>query len=140
MTAFKLKGDCELAYLFSDDIRRALKIFPANTCFVPVPSAEESLSIRGFNPVELLLEAAGVNYDKALTASRDTGRQAKKNRKERLRTRQPFTLCPKRSKAIADKPVVIVDDVYTTGRTLYHALEAISPCQPSSLQTFSLFR
>lgn len=140
MNEFKYKGDCELAYLFKQEIRQALKAFPLKTCFIPVPSSNENLSFRGFNQVELLLEVSGIAYRRGLISLRSNGSQAHKKRNERIHSEQPFFLDPAEKNFLRGRPVVIVDDVYTTGRTLYHAAEVVCSSQPSSLQTFSLFR
>lgn len=45
--------------------------------------------------------------------------QSSKTREQRLQTKQPFKLL--QPSVVFGKRVVLVDDVYTTGRTLYHA-------------------
>lgn len=46
-----------------------------------------------------------------------TAPQAGKSRQERLRLVQPFQL----RATLREQPICLFDDVYTTGRTLFHA-------------------
>ena len=39
-----------------------------------------------------------------------------------------------------DKRVLLVDDVYTTGQTIYHAAEVLLTCQPKTITSFSFAR
>ena len=36
--------------------------------------------------------------------------------------------------------IILVDDVYTTGRTLFYAAECLLPYQPKKIRTFTLAR
>ena len=47
-------------------------------------------------------------------------KQSEKNRQERLLTTQPFLLLEGHKKYLQQE-IILFDDVYTTGRTLYHA-------------------
>ena len=47
--------------------------------------------------------------------------QSAKTREQRLQTPQPFDLTDR--KRVRGKTVVLVDDVFTTGRTMYHAAQ-----------------
>ncbi len=50
--------------------------------------------------------------------------QSEKSREERLQMTQPFELKVSKEK-IRNQRVLLVDDVYTTGRTLFHAAELL---------------
>ncbi|HHJ5214051.1 TPA: phosphoribosyltransferase family protein, partial [Enterococcus hirae] len=41
---------------------------------------------------------------------------------------------------IKGKKVLLVDDVYTTGQTLFHAASCLLPHAPEKIRTFSLAR
>ena len=43
----------------------------------------------------------------------------------------------KKTKKIKKCSVILVDDIYTTGRTLFHAAAVINDCYPKSLNTFT---
>lgn len=50
--------------------------------------------------------------------------QSAKDRQERLATPQPFVL--EESGPFVGQRIVLIDDIYTTWRTLYHAAELLS--------------
>lgn len=83
-----------------------------------IPVDEETMATRGFNQVEGWLE--GLNYHCALQMKQRQGRikQARKTRQERLRSKQPFLY---RGPRVENRNILLVDDIYTTGRTLYYA-------------------
>ena len=41
---------------------------------------------------------------------------------------------------LKNKEIVLVDDVYTTGRTLFYAAECLLPFHPKKIRTFTLAR
>ena len=55
-------------------------------------------------------------------------------------TSQPFEVEDTYAEKITDKAIVIIDDIYTTGRTVFHAADSIRPYKPSKIVTLSLFR
>lgn len=140
MEKYKIMGDCELASLFATELSDYLSPFSSESLVVPIPISEASRKERGFNQVELLLESADIAY---LPCLRNVGqgiKQSKKNRMDRLETRQSFELKMAFSTSVAGASIILVDDLYTTGRTLFHAADALSRYSPKSIQTFSLFR
>ncbi|MER2063227.1 MAG: phosphoribosyltransferase family protein [Alkalibacterium sp.] len=137
---YKRMGDCELCCLFSNALREYFKVKQKHSVIVPIPTSEKSRAVRGFNQVELLLESAGVSYSRALMNIGEDEKQARKNKAERMKTKQPFKVDPKSLSLLEGKSVILVDDLYTTGRTLFHAAEALKNCHLKSLETFSLFR
>ena len=56
-----------------------------------------------------------------------------------MQLQQPFAI-QKKTKKIKKCSVILVDDIYTTGRTLFHAAAVINDCYPKSLNTFTLAR
>lgn len=69
----------------------------------------------------------------------DTPAQAKKTKEERMLMPQPFEVNVDKTKII-NKEIILVDDVYTTGRTMFHAAECLLPYQPKTIRTFTLAR
>lgn len=142
MTAFKYQGDLLLAELFREELLEALKSYQKTHHFVPIPISEESMAHRGFNQVSLLLKKAGLSYNNWLKHTGGDIRQASKNRKDRLASKQ-FLEVTFESSEISQitKPILIIDDVYTTGRTIQHAKEAFNAFEQSiQVESFTLFR
>ncbi|MFV0558427.1 MAG: ComF family protein [Enterococcus sp.] len=137
LAAFKYHGDYRLAQTFHKEIRQALKKY-RDCLLVPLPLTSERLAIRGFNQVEALLKAANLNYQSLLKRTDQQMPQAKKKRRERLAMEQPFALGADVS--LSGKKIILVDDVYTTGRTLFYAAEIIQQNQGEVVLTFSLAR
>ncbi|MCM0582999.1 ComF family protein [Weissella diestrammenae] len=117
---YKFEGGYHLKNIFCAEMSRALR---GRRIIVPIPAAEDTLHERGFNQVEGLL--SHVKYQQWLKVrwiQKDN--QVKKNRRERLSTRQPFIL-QVTPEVVRSQEVMLVDDVYTTGRTLYHAADLL---------------
>lgn len=140
MEKYKIMGDCELSLLFSSELKNHFKGKVGKSIVIPIPVSEKSQSARGFNQVELLLESAGVPYLKALSHIGEGEKQARKNRSERMEMKQPFIVDQEMIPQLKGASVILADDLYTTGRTLFHAADALKCCSLGSLETFSLFR
>lgn len=146
MTAFKFQGDLVLAELFAGQLGEILKPYQKTHHIVPVPISEESKQVRGFNQVNLMLEKAGIDYKEWLIHIGKGQRQSTKNRKERLLSKQFLAVDSEIIQAKQlNKPILIIDDVYTTGRTMLHAKKALALLESSTekrvkIDSFSLFR
>ena len=135
---YKFLGDYRLRKTFVPELIAFFKQHPDYlVCGIPLSQAR--YQTRGFNQVDALLEATGVATTVLLMKTEDTAPQAGKNRVERLAAAQPFQ-ATEAGKQIQGRKVLLVDDVYTTGRTLFHAAEILLPYQPAALQTLSLAR
>jgi len=137
MNQFKFQGDLLLAEVFSNVLRTYLKPWQKSYTIVPIPLSEASQKDRGFNQVEQLLKKAGISYQLLLEHRGTEAKQSSKSKVERMQTEQPFKLkdCDRLS---FEKPILIVDDVYTTGRTILHAREIFAG--QTDTASFSLFR
>lgn len=142
MKALKFQGDLVLAELFTEELLQALKSYQKTHHIVPIPISKESMAARGFNQVSLLLDKAGIPYENWLNHVGTGPRQATKNRKERLASKQFLEVTIDLSEIKqTNKPILIIDDVYTTGRTILHAKEAFRSLEESiQVESFSLFR
>ena len=117
------------------DIKNNLKrFFKKGYTIVPVPLSEERLVERGFNQVEGLIE--GIPYQD-IFEKRDIEKQSSKTREERLSQDNAF--CLKKGIDVPDK-IIIVDDIYTTGSTLYHMVQLLEAIGIKEVLTFSLAR
>lgn len=137
---YKIAGDCELSKLFAYDLKRRLGPLEKKSLIIPIPMSEASRQKRGFNQVEVLLESAGIAYVPCLDNIGTGEKQSRKNKTERMKTEQPFILRPDKKAFIEGASIILVDDLYTTGRTLFHAADALKPHKPEHIETFSLFR
>ena len=82
------------------------------------------------------MQAAGLPYQHLLE-KQDVLAQSSKNRQERLKSQQCFTLA--KDVCLPDK-ILLIDDVYTTGKTLQLALELLLEAGVKEVLTFSLAR
>ena len=132
---YKFMGDYCLRKIFQKDIKNNLKpFFKKGYTIVPVPLSEERLVERGFNQVEGLIE--GIPYQD-IFEKRDIEKQSSKTRKERLSQDNAFYL--KKGIDVPDK-IIIVDDIYTTGSTLYQMVQLLEGIDIKEVLTFSLAR
>ena len=132
---YKFMGDYCLRKIFQKDIKNNLKpFFKKGYTIVPVPLSEERLVERGFNQVEGLIE--GIPYQD-IFEKRDIEKQSSKTREERLSQDNAF--CLKKGIDVPDK-IIIVDDIYTTGSTLYQMVQLLEGIGIKEVLTFSLAR
>ncbi|OJG75274.1 comF family protein [Enterococcus quebecensis] len=136
---YKFKGNYTLRYSFTSFLQAYFKK-KKNVLVIPMPISKERMEIRGFNQVEGLLEAANISYQPYLVRVTDGLSQVQKTRTERLTLKQPFKLTKEGQAAVANSDILLVDDIYTTGRTIFHAAQIILENQPSKLYTFSIAR
>ncbi|QCX24252.1 ComF family protein [Companilactobacillus futsaii] len=135
---YKRYGDVLLARLFYQDIKKwSLKhSFDVVTY---IPASPSHLQARGFDPVYELYK--DIFELKELLAKRDADKpQAQKNRLERLQTPQTFYPLPELKQIQKNQSILILDDIYTTGRTLMHSHEIFKRAGFSNISTFSLSR
>lgn len=119
MSQYKFYGDYRLRKVFQAEIVHEINQFKADLV-VPIPIDMATQQRRGFNQVAGLLEPVKI-VDGLMTLESDKQRpQSAKNRQERLKSKQPFKLNLSAEK-FNKKKVLVVDDIYTTGRTIRHA-------------------
>lgn len=136
---YKFKGNFRIRYSFVSFLQHYFKQ-KKHVLIIPMPISKERMNTRGFNQVEGLLEAAGITYQSYLERITDGVSQVQKTRYERLNLEQPFKLTKEGRKAVQNKEILLVDDIYTTGRTMFHGAQAILENEPAKLYTFSLAR
>jgi len=132
---YKFQGDYLLRVVFSGPIKKALDVYTDYT-IVPIPLSQESYKLRRFNQVIGFLEAAQISYQEILAVKKGKKRssQSSKTRKERLETPQFFELVTSR----LPEKVLLVDDIYTTGKTILLARELLHEKGVKKIKSFSL--
>ena len=112
---------------------------------VPIPRSAESVREYGYDQCKEIAKYATAHLDKnaftlqtnALTRVRETQRQSTiKNRRERLANmHENFIASPQ---SIADKHIILFDDVITTGATLSAAAKALQKAGAKSVTCFAI--
>jgi ComF family protein len=103
---------------------------------VPVPLHPARRAWRGFDQARLLAETAasrwGIVATVAIERRRDHPPQARMDAdRRRENVRGAFTLTPDGARLLRSRPVILVDDVATTGSTLLEAAEAVALASPA---------
>lgn len=138
ITKWKYRGDYELGYIFKNACRTHFRKMMQTTAkthlAIPIPLSVERQVERGFNQAEMLAQFLPI--PKAAYLQRVTSeKQAKKTRSERMESANPFRL-----KKPINKPVILVDDIYTTGTTLRHAAKVLIEHGCPEVISFTLIR
>ncbi|AMM25345.1 ComF family protein [Variovorax sp. PAMC 28711] len=95
---------------------------------LPMPLSRERLRERGFNQALELARrlSPGKTDARLLLRTRETPAQSDLTRAERLRNlRGAFALEPLRAEAVRDRRIVLVDDVMTSGASLFSAAQVL---------------
>lgn len=135
---YKRYGDVLLARLFYQDIVNWSKKHQFDVVTY-IPASPSHLQARGFDPVYELY-ADIFDLKKLLVKSDADKPQAQKNRFERLQTPQTFSALPEIKLVQKNQKILILDDIYTTGRTMMHAHDIFLKAKFKNIYTFSLSR
>lgn len=126
---YKFLGDYRLHHVF----HKYFQIEKGHT-IVPIPVSKQRFQERDFNQVAALLQQLPFS---SLLEKEEGPAQNTRTRNERLKNKNTFTL--KAKVKVPDK-ILLVDDVYTTGRTLQHAIAVLKQGGAQEIKTFSLCR
>ncbi|EJF00167.1 ComF family protein [Liquorilactobacillus mali] len=137
---FKFMGDYYYSNIFNGELKEIVqKKYGKGWLFVPVPLSKQSFQIRMFNQVEALF--SGLTFTELLAVRNDEKiKQSKLNRRERLRRRQPFVLNSNKRVEIEAANILLLDDIYTTGGTLYHAARIMKDAGAKKIKSITLAR
>ncbi|MCU7556305.1 ComF family protein [Macrococcus capreoli] len=116
---YKSNGDVLLAKAFAQIFQSQLtrQYFKAFDMVIPMPTSNERLRTRGFNPVSTILDAMHVQYSEVLTTAYRE-KQMGLNKIDRMKQDNPFKCIG----SLQDNArILLVDDIYTTGLTASHA-------------------
>jgi len=136
VTRWKFRGDYALVEAFRADFcREFFRHFSSDVVLVPIPLSRERLYERGFNQARALAELLSLPIADVLERI-DSEKQSQKTRLERLRTVQ-FRL---RTGEWRCDQCVLIDDLYTTGSTVYHAARLLKQAGMRDVSSFTLAR
>lgn len=124
-------GDFELAVAFLDRLKHLLRTMYRRYALIPMPSWHEDDAVRGFNHVEAIFASLKLPLVAILkkTAPHKQAWQPFENReriKDVLALESPVDL--------ANRRVLLVDDVMTSGATLKAAVGLVRPLRPRSIK------
>jgi ComF family protein len=131
MGRFKFQADPSLARTLAHLMRHAPWVEPAldaAALVLPMPLSPARLRERGFNQALELARHLAPDKTHAHTLLRrgDSAHQVGASRHERLEhVRDAFWVAPERVSAVRGQRVVLVDDVMTTGASMYEAARAL---------------
>ena len=125
----------------SFELIRALKF----DAIVPIPSTSQKLRRRGFNQAVVIgdILAKALNIPQVFLLKRIKDTQAQHSLSRRLRNQNlqgAFSVVSSQADIVPPKRVLLVDDILTTGSTLWHASVALSDFGVENLYAFTLSR
>lgn len=139
MVNYKRYGDYKIRKVLQELIYEPIAEFDFDY-FVPIPTSKEHRKIRRFDTIQGIF-ADLVPLTPILLKMDKMGAQGERNKEERLMARQSFFV--DKSKLIQDNirqgSFLLLDDIYTTGRTLYHARDSLQAALPNArIESFSI--
>ena len=138
MERYKFIGDCAVALLIKEDLKRALKKYlKQGYTICLLPTSKQSLEKREFESVEYLLELSKIPYQQLFQHIGKGKKQPEKTREERMQLQQPFVL--KEDKKLPTK-ILLFDDIYTTGKTIRLAAKLLQEKGIEDVKLFTVFR
>ncbi|WP_226580623.1 ComF family protein [Halobacillus litoralis] len=130
---WKYRGDYVLLEALQEEIQKGLTGDREKQA-VYVPLSEEREKERGFNQSKAIIQAAGLQ-PVSLFQRKHSEKQSKRKKRDRMEAENPFTLIE-----TSPDPVLIVDDIYTTGRTVRHMASLLKAGGCPSVSSFTIFR
>ena len=154
ITRYKFGNRPGWAPFFADMLLNAVGVAPAlkalqsNDLIIPMPLSAERLQSRGFNQAWALTSALAQQAGtparldaRLLLRVKDTPPQTSLHREARLaNVRNAFQVDPLRAHVLAGRRVVVVDDVMTSGASLFTAAEALRAAGAVHITALALAR
>ncbi len=143
---FKFQGQAGWARVFAALMQQAPGMRHAlerADLVLPMPLSPQRLAERGFNQAWALARALATSRSdgRLLLRVKDTQSQASLDRAERLRNvKDAFALEPLTASRVSGKHVVLVDDVMTSGASLFCAAQVLRAARAASITALVLAR
>lgn len=124
---YKYKRNFYVVDYFAPMIVKKIRELDINDCIITyIPISKKNLKIRGFDQCRLLVKNVcrlnGMKYYRLLKKNNDVREQKHLLHEERLKNIiNSFEVCGD----VKNKKIIVVDDVITTGSTLYYAKKAL---------------
>lgn len=137
---YKFSGDYQLRQVFATVFQQAIRqrIARTATLVVIIPVTPATMQTRGFNQVSGWMPTIETVAVLTTQAATKLVPQSKKDRHARLQTPQPFRLDTPAN--ITGQSILLVDDIYTTGRTIRHAASLLLENGAKSVTGLTLAR
>ncbi|EIW14770.1 late competence protein, phosphoribosyltransferase [Lactiplantibacillus pentosus KCA1] len=137
---YKFSGDYQLRQVFATVFQQAIRqrIARTATLVVIIPVTPATMQTRGFNQVSGWMPTIETVAVLTTQAATKLVPQSKKDRHARLQTPQPFRLDTPAN--LAGQSILLVDDIYTTGRTIRHAASLLLENGAKSVTGLTLAR
>ena len=124
IAAFKYRKRKALAPVLANNLRAAIEQsnIPPDTIVIPIPLHKDKERERGFNQAVLLAKSLGLPINtKVLIRIKATPPQARTHSRRERQTQIKNAFLVIDPKKIAEKNILLIDDVATTGATLVEA-------------------
>lgn len=141
MVAYKRRGDYVLREVLQELCYEYL-IKTDYDYYVPIPTSPEHQDRRQFDTISAVYGDI-LPLTPLLKKKTGSHAQGEKNKQERLKTPQSFFIdsAVELDESIKTGKILILDDIYTTGRTLYHARDCLQRDFPKAkIESFSICR
>ncbi|WP_459501839.1 phosphoribosyltransferase family protein [Bacillus sp. C1] len=139
LAQFKFRGDAELVQIFQADfVATFRKYFLDCHAIIPIPLSKEREYERGFNQAELLAVCLPNMVLQTSLSRKDTEKQSKKRRIERLRGTNPFYF--RKEERFTGQHLLLIDDVYTTGITVRQVAACLYDAGAQTVSSLTLCR
>lgn len=136
---YKFRGDYRVRAVFATLMQTTVNQL-AGDVVLTIPVTASTMVTRGFNQVTGWLTDGLNQVDGLATLVQEKGvAQSQKARQERMATPQPFKLVMG-AERLRQQRVILVDDIYTTGRTMRHAADLIIENGAKSVTGLTLAR
>ncbi|KHE68132.1 ComF family protein [Halobacillus sp. BBL2006] len=132
---WKYRGDYVLMEAYKKDVSKAFhKYYSDKEPLVSIPLSEDRMIERGFNQSEAIIRLLGRESINLLERE-GMEKQSKKQRAARIHSANPFRLTTS-----INEPIILIDDIYTTGTTLRHAASLLKQAGCPKVSAFTIFR
>ena len=132
---FKFLQDVALAGVFANELRPYL---PKEAMIVPIPMHPEKLAARTFAHVDEVLKYGDIPFVHLLEKT-GTESMGEKSKKERL-AMDPLFKLRQHSTINPNAFYILIDDIYTTGTTLRHAVTVLKEAGAKRIEAVTLIR